>query len=54
MIYWSTDLFIAVLQAPLAPDFSNLKMTAYKDMLVFAALFAIWGLTQCQKLPSKF
>lgn len=54
LINWIIHLFFAVLQALIAPDFKHLKMSPCKDMLVVAAVFAILGLTQCQKLPSKF
>lgn len=43
-----------VLQVLIALDIKQLKMPVSKDILVFAALFVILGLGQCQKLPSKF
>ncbi len=57
-LIWFIEFLIyvfGVLQALIAPDFKTFeKMPAYKDMLVSAVLFAVLGLTQCQKLPSKF
>lgn len=50
--YYFLDSF-AILQAVITTGYLHLKMPASKDPLVFAALFVIFGVTQCQKLPSK-